>query len=56
MRKKEGYYMMMCENTLKVKQLNKLYYSPEAMSDLDEIWNYLSEDLQKKRFQRLMFY
>ena len=26
--------------------MNKLYYSPEAMSDLDEIWNYISKDLQ----------
>ena len=23
----------------------KLYYSPEAMRDLDEIWNYIFEDL-----------
>lgn len=26
--------------------MNKLYYSPEAMSDLDEIWNYINKDLQ----------
>lgn len=25
--------------------MNKLYYSPEAMSDLDEIWNYINKDL-----------
>ncbi|ACV61550.1 hypothetical protein Dtox_0630 [Desulfofarcimen acetoxidans DSM 771] len=26
--------------------MNKLHYSPEALSDLDEIWAYIFEDLQ----------
>lgn len=26
--------------------MNKLHYSPEALSDLDEIWEYIFEDLQ----------
>ena len=26
--------------------MNKLYYSPEALNDLDEIWEYIFEDLQ----------
>lgn len=26
--------------------MNKLFYSPEAMSDLDGIWNYIYEDLK----------
>jgi len=26
--------------------MNKLNYSPEALSDLDEIWTYISEDLK----------
>lgn len=26
--------------------MNKLYYSPEALDDLDEIWEYIFEDLQ----------
>ncbi len=26
--------------------MNKLYYSPEALNDLDEIWAYIFKDLQ----------
>jgi len=26
--------------------MNKRHYSPEALSDLDEIWSYILEDLQ----------
>ncbi len=26
--------------------MNKMYYSPEALNDLDEIWKYIFEDLQ----------
>lgn len=33
--------------------MNKLYYSPEAMSDLDEIWNYIFEDLISKHLRVL---